>query len=82
MHAECLSIHALGILEKKPDRAPVYTEQINRHQASSAPPYPFLNSVRLLSRVRLFVIPWTAACQASLSITNSWSLLKLMSVEW
>ena len=28
-----------------------------------------------------FVIPWTAACQASLSITNSWSLLKLMSAE-
>ena len=34
-----------------------------------------------LSRVRLFVIPWTAACQASLSITNSRSLLKLLSVE-
>ena len=38
-------------------------------------------SVQLLSRVRLFVIPWTAACQASPSITNSWSLLKLMSIE-
>ena len=34
-----------------------------------------------LSQVWLFVTPWTAACQASLSITNSWSLLKLMSVE-
>ena len=34
-----------------------------------------------LSRVRLFVIPWTAARQASLSIANSWSLLKLMSIE-
>ena len=34
-----------------------------------------------LSHVRLFVTPWTAACQASLSITNSWSLLKLMSIE-
>ena len=30
---------------------------------------------------RLFVSPWTAACQASLSITDSWSLLKLMSIE-
>ena len=40
-----------------------------------------LSSVQLLSRVRLFVIPWTAACQASLSIANSWSLLKLMSIE-
>ena len=31
--------------------------------------------------VWLFEIPWTTACQASLSITNSWSLLKLMSIE-
>ena len=38
-------------------------------------------SVQSLSRVRLFVTPWTAACQASLSVTNSWSLLKLMSIE-
>ena len=38
-------------------------------------------SVQLLSHVWLFVTPWTAACQASLSITNSWSLPKLMSVE-
>ena len=37
--------------------------------------------VQLLSRVWLFVTPWTAACQASLSMTNSWSLLKLMSIE-
>ena len=39
------------------------------------------SSVQLLSRVRLFVTPWIAACQASLSITNSWSLLKLISTE-
>ena len=39
-------------------------------------------SVQLFSRVRLFVTPWTAAHQASLSITNSQSLLKLMSIEW
>ena len=37
--------------------------------------------VQSLSHVRLFAIPWTAAWQASLSITNSWSLLKLMSTE-
>ena len=37
--------------------------------------------VQLLSHVQLFVIPWTAARQASLSITNSQSLLKLMSIE-
>ena len=35
----------------------------------------------VLSRVRLFATPWTAACQASLSITNSWSPLKPMSME-
>ena len=39
-------------------------------------------SVQSLSHVRLFVTPWTAACQASLSITNSRSLLILMSIEW
>ena len=39
------------------------------------------SSVQSLSRVQLFVTPWTAACQASLSITNSWSLPKLMSIE-
>ena len=39
------------------------------------------SSVQSLSCVRLFVIPWTAAHQASLSITNSWSLLKLTSIE-
>ena len=39
------------------------------------------SSVQSLSRVQLFATPWTAACQASLSITNSWSLLKLMSIE-
>ena len=43
--------------------------------------YIFLCSVQLLSRVRFFVTPWTAACQASLSITNSWSSPKLMSIE-
>ena len=40
-------------------------------------PVPVLS----LSCVRLFVTPWTAARQASLSITNSWSLFKLMSIE-
>ena len=41
----------------------------------------YVSSVQSLSRVLLFVTPWTAACQASLSITNSWSLPKLMSIE-
>ena len=40
-----------------------------------------MHSVQSLSLVQLFVIPWTTAHQASLSITNSQSLLKLMSIE-
>ena len=39
------------------------------------------SSVQLLSRVQLFATPWIAACQASLSITSSRSLPKLMSIE-
>ena len=39
------------------------------------------SSVQSLSHVQLFATPWTAALQASLSITSSWSLPKLMSIE-
>ena len=42
---------------------------------------PYFSSVQSLSHLWLFATPWTAACQASLSITNSRSLLKLMSIE-
>ena len=48
------------------------------HQES---PWTSIISVQSLSHVQLFVIPRIAACQASLSITNSQSLLKLMSIE-
>ena len=41
----------------------------------------FLSSVQSLSHVQLFATPWTAAHQASLSISNSWSLFKLTSIE-
>ena len=50
----------------------------NEHQKCSV---TWLSSVQLLRHVRLFAPPWTAAHQASLSITNSRSLLKLMSIE-
>ena len=43
--------------------------------------YKRFSSVQLLSCVQLFATPWSAACQASLSITNSQSLLKLMPIE-
>ena len=49
---------------------------VQKHQFSM-----ILSSVQSLSRVGLFATPWTAARQASLSITNSQSLLKLMSIE-
>ena len=49
-----------------------YSHYREQHQSSS---------VQSLSGVRLFATPWTAARQASLSITNSWSLLKLMLIE-
>ena len=39
------------------------------------------SSVQSLSRVQLFATPWTVAHQASLSITNSWTSLKLTSIE-
>ena len=39
------------------------------------------SSVQSLSHIRLFAPPRTTACQASLSITNSWNLLRLMSIE-
>ena len=50
------------------------------HTKTCPQTFPF-SSVQSLSSVQLFATPWTAACQALLSITNSWSLLKLMSIE-
>ena len=41
----------------------------------------YFSSVQSLGHVRFFATPWTAACQASLSITNSQSLLRLMSIK-
>ena len=46
-----------------------------------SPPITSVSSVQSLSHDRLFATPWTAACQASLSITNFQSLLKLASIE-
>ena len=55
------------------------------HMTEMADPWKirivWFSSVLSLSHVCLFATPWTAAHQASLSITNSWSLLKLMSIE-
>ena len=53
----------------------------NEQKASDSILVSQFSSVQSLSCVQLFATPWTAARQASLSITNSWSLLKLMSIE-
>ena len=52
---------------------------IKLHYVVTVPPGSVV--VQPLSRVGLFETPWTAACQASLSFTISWHLLKLMSIE-
>ena len=53
----------------------------NRHWWTYKPSYNAVSSVQSLSRVWLFATPWTAAHQASLSITNSQSIPKLRSIE-
>ena len=60
----------------------MYSFIINNNTIGRRRCFPVLiSSVQYLSLVRLFATPWTAARQASLSITNSWSFLKLMCVE-
>ena len=64
--------------ERKPDRANMFlTVVLTLHQAGR---FTCISSVQSLTRVQLFVTPRIAAHQASLSITNSQSLLKLMSI--
>ena len=58
---------------------PFLLGMLSKDYISQAPPK--LSSVWSFSRVQLFTNPWTAACQVSLSFTNSQSLLKLMSIE-
>ena len=58
------------------DKISAFRKEEKNHILSSQ-----FSLVQLFSHVQLFVTPWTAARQASLSITNFWSLLKLMSIE-
>ena len=57
------------------------TEWCTQHNTFLHKKTDILSSVQSLSPVQLFATPWTAARRASLSITNSWSPLKLMSIE-
>ena len=75
-------ILGLGFQNLGPDPAPnrcvTVTEQ---WESPISHPVTVFSAVQLLSCVHLFATPWTAACQASLSITNSQSLLKFISIE-
>ena len=59
----------------------VFFQEGGKRKWKACPYSSLFSSVQLLSCVWLLMTPWTAARQAFLSITNSWSLLKLMSVE-
>ena len=65
-------MHRFSIMQ----RANAYTLCVLQSQQSS-----MFSSVQSISHVRLLANPWTVAHQASLSITTSWSLLKLMSIK-
>ena len=82
------------VLSAKSHRAPKHTSSLKPSPDSKRRwnPLPSLSwplfslphsfsSVQSLSCVQFFATPWTSACQASLSFTNFWSLLKLMSTE-
>ena len=55
-------------------------QRVKHNWATNTFPFAVFSWVQLLTCVQLYVTPWTAARQASLSITNSWSLLKFMSI--
>ena len=59
----------------------VTSSMASRNSRARLPVLPWLSSVESLSCIELFETPWTTAHQVSLSITNSWSLPKLMSIE-
>ena len=74
-----MPVHHLGDLRQVTlPNVPLENQPLHLLNENIVPPF---RSVQSLSRVRLFAAPWTAARQASLSITNSQSLLKLISIE-
>ena len=70
-----------GILQGRKMEWIAITSPGNLPNSGTEPTSPSFSSVQLLSCIHLFATPWTAARQASLSITNSWSLPKFMSIE-
>ena len=76
---DCAQEQREGLIEA--NRVSVCSRIFCTRSPLSRTPYNIISSVQSFSHVSLFVTPWTAAHQASLSITNSQSLLKLMSME-
>ena len=79
MFTEVLSFIIVKICKSL--KCPLMDEWINKLWLNTHTHTHTYASVQSVSHVQLFVAPWTAACQASLYITNSQSLLKLMSIE-
>ena len=75
----------MEILQKTKNRpsnpTPGHISRQNYNSKRYMHPYAQFSSIQTVSHVQLFATPWTAACQASLSITDSQSLLKLVSIE-
>ena len=77
------SVHGKSVSHSQPrSKGCGLVPQRTRHWVSSGWTLKWRTVFQLLSHVRLFTTPWIAARQASLSFTISWSLLKLMSIEW
>ena len=72
---------AISLLSSRRKEVLAIICDLNGPQRSEVSQVAQFSSVQLLSRVWLFATPGTTACQASLSITNSWNLLKLVSIE-
>ena len=78
----CVCVCVCAKLLQVSDLPNLHVLHLPHWQAGSLPLVPPGKPlVQLLSHVQLFATPWTAARQASLSITISWSLLKLISLE-
>ena len=81
IHVRESSLFNLVYLFKCSSRLETASPTIMFNQMSGHPMTNQFSSVQSLSLVQIFATPWTVACQASLSITNFQSLLKLISIE-
>ena len=81
IHVRESSLFNLVYLFKCSSRLETASPTIMFNQMSGHPMTNQFSSVQSLSLVQIFATPWTVACQASLSITNFQSLIKLISIE-